>query len=112
MKFLITTVLISFMFIALIGTGMEWRKQQLQERAIEQAQAANEIATLKKERSIALDMIKERDEELAVYKGRLEKLTTESQDQLSVASEKLKKQKTAASQLAEVNVLCALESSI
>ncbi|KAK3240874.1 hypothetical protein CYMTET_49317 [Cymbomonas tetramitiformis] len=81
---------------------MEWRKQQLQERAIEQAQAANEIATLKKERSIALDMIKERDEELAVYKGRLEKLTTESQDQLSVASEKLKKQKTAASQLAEL----------
>jgi len=87
-------VLVLFAFVGILAAGSGYVKVQQAERQRDRS----ELGLLKKEKLIVLDMLKERDEELQLYKEKLSEASEES----NKSSEQVKKHKAAAKKLAEM----------
>jgi len=84
--------------VAIVAGGAGYAKLKFEEHKQAQNQLLMQMSAIRKEKLIALDMLKERDEELTLYRSQSEKL----QEGLEKQSDVVEKQKVAAKKLAEL----------
>eukprot|EP00959_Pyramimonas_sp_CCMP1952_P390091 8175001-Pyramimonas_sp.AAC.1 len=91
-------VLIIFVAVSIVAGGAGYATLKFNDAAATSARLTAEVANLYKEKVVALDMLKERDEEISMYKTSSEK----HKEDVEKLTDVMEKQKSAAKKLAEV----------
>eukprot|EP00242_Pyramimonas_sp_CCMP2087_P002428 CAMPEP_0198227460 /NCGR_PEP_ID=MMETSP1445-20131203/109316_1 /TAXON_ID=36898 /ORGANISM="Pyramimonas sp., Strain CCMP2087" /LENGTH=163 /DNA_ID=CAMNT_0043907529 /DNA_START=146 /DNA_END=634 /DNA_ORIENTATION=+ len=92
------TVVVIFVAVSILAGGAGYARLKFNDATISSTRMAAELANLQTEKSVALDMMKERDEELSMFKTESEK----QKETIEKLNDVMEKQKSAAKKLAEL----------